>query len=121
MSEASKVPLEHTFNNHDNYSADWCFNTRTPDKGKTYNETDTEFRCKQKDNQLYNLLKKTILPSQTDKVLKESLHMFDTQANEKMNNVIANLAPKNKTVVHIMSLNNRISCVVVMSIFGFKT
>ena len=28
---------------------------------------------------MYNLLKKTILPFQTDKVLKESLHMFDTQ------------------------------------------
>ena len=38
-----------------------------------------------------------------------------------MNNVIAYVAPKNKTVAHIMSLNNRISCVVGISIFGFKT
>ena len=38
-----------------------------------------------------------------------------------MNNVIAYVAPKNKTMAHSMSLNNRISCVVGISIFGFKT
>ena len=38
-----------------------------------------------------------------------------------MNNVIAYVAPKNKMMAHIMSLNNRISCVVGISIFGFKT
>ena len=49
------------------------------EEGKAYNETDNKFRCKQNDNQLYNLLKNTIFPFQTDKVLKESLHMFDTK------------------------------------------
>ena len=38
-----------------------------------------------------------------------------------MNNVIAFVAPKNKTLAHRMSLNNRISCLVGISIFGFKT
>ena len=38
-----------------------------------------------------------------------------------MKNVIAYVAPKNKTMAHSMSLNNRISCVVGVSIFGFKT
>ena len=38
-----------------------------------------------------------------------------------MKNVIAYVAQKNKTVAHSMSLNNRISCVVGISIFGFKT
>ena len=37
-----------------------------------------------------------------------------------MNNVIAYVVPRNKAVVHSMSLNNRISCVVGISIFGFK-
>ena len=68
---------------------------------------------------MYNILKKNIFPFQTDKVFKESLHIFDTQ-NESMNNVVAYVAPKNKTMSHITSLNNRISCVVVISIFGFK-
>ena len=47
--------------------------------------------------------------------------MFDTQKNEQMNNVIAYVAPKNNMMAHNMSLNNRISCVVGISIFGFKT
>ena len=47
--------------------------------------------------------------------------MFDTQKNELMNNVIAYVAPKNKTMAHSMSLNNRISCFVGISIFEFKT
>ena len=36
-------------------------------------------------------------------------------------NVISYVGPKNKTMGHIMSLNNRISCVVGISIFGFNT
>ena len=38
-----------------------------------------------------------------------------------MNNVISYVGPKNKTMAHIMILNNRISCVLGISIFGFKT
>ena len=38
-----------------------------------------------------------------------------------MNNVIAYVAQKNKTMAHIMSLNNRIYSVVVIFILGFKT
>ena len=75
--------------------------------------------AKKNDNQLYNLLKKTLLPFQTDKFLKESLHIFDKK-NESMNNVIAYVAPKNKAMAHNMSLNSRILCVVGISIFGFK-
>ena len=41
--------------------------------------------------------------------------------NESMKNVIANVAPKNKTMAHRTSLNNMILCVVGISIFGFKT
>ena len=46
--------------------------------------------------------------------------MFDTQKNESINNVIAYVAPKKKTMAHSMSLNNRILCIVGISIFGFK-
>ena len=60
LSEASKVPLEHMSNSHDNCSTYWCFKTREPEEGKTSNETDGKFRCKQNDNQLYNFMKKTL-------------------------------------------------------------
>ena len=38
-----------------------------------------------------------------------------------MNNVIAYVVPRIKTMAHRMGLNNRISCVVGISIFRFKT
>ena len=38
-----------------------------------------------------------------------------------MKNVIAYVAPKNKTMLHSMILKNRIYCVVGISIFAFKT
>ena len=47
--------------------------------------------------------------------------MFGTQKNESMNNVIAYVVPKNKAMAHSMRLDNRISCVVGISIFRFKT
>ena len=73
MSAASKVPLEHMFNCHENFSAEWCFKTRSSEEGKTHNDKDDEFRCKQNDNQLYNVLKKKFFLFQTDEVLKESV------------------------------------------------
>ena len=79
LSEAIKVPLKHMFNRHENCSAEWCLKTRSSEEGKTHNERDDESRCKKNDNQLYNLLKKTLFLFQTEKVLKESLHMFDTK------------------------------------------
>ena len=94
LSEASKVPLEHMFNSHDNCSTEKWFKTRAPEELNTYNKTYDKFCCKQNDNQMYNFLKNTIFQFQTDKVLNESLHMFDTKKNESMNNVIAYVAPK---------------------------
>ena len=38
-----------------------------------------------------------------------------------MNNVIAYVEPKNKTMAYSMTLNNRISCIVGISVFRFKT
>ena len=37
-----------------------------------------------------------------------------------MNNAIAYVAPNNKMIAHIIILNNKISCVVGISIFGFN-
>ena len=109
------------FNSHGNGSAECCFKKIASEEGKTYNGKDDGFLCKQNNNQMYNLLRKNLLLFQTDKVLKQSLHMLGTQKNESTNNVIAYVAPKNKMMAHSISLNNGILCVVGISIFGFKT
>ena len=46
--------------------------------------------------------------------------MFGTQNNDSTSNAISYIAPKNKTMAQKVSINNRISCVVVISIFGFN-
>ena len=79
LRQASKVPLVHMFINHVKCSAEWCFNTRASEECKEYNYKDNELRCKENYNHVYNLLKNTLVPFQTDKVPRESLHMFDTQ------------------------------------------
>ena len=121
FSEEIKVFLEHMFNSHDNCSAEWCFKTRASEERKTYTKRDDEFCCKQNDNNLYNILNMNISPFQTDKVIKSHCICLIHKKNESMNNVIACVAPKSNTMAQSMSLNNRISCVVGMSIFGFKT
>ena len=108
------------YNNHDNCSAEWCFKTRASAEGKEYNKKHNAFYCKENFNQVYNILKNTIFPFQTDEVMRESLHMFDTKNNESTNNAIKYIETKNKTMIHIMRLNNRISCVEGISIFKFK-
>ena len=60
LSEAREVTLEHMFNSNENISVEWCFNTRAPEEGEICNDKNDEFNCKQNDNKLYNLLKKTI-------------------------------------------------------------
>ena len=57
---------------------------------------------------------------QTDEVLRESLNMFETQKKKLTDNETTYVAPKNKTMAHSMSLKNRVSCVVVISIFGLN-
>ena len=48
-------------------------------KKERHTKKETTNYAVKKDNQLYNILKKTLFLFQTDKVLKDSLHMFDTQ------------------------------------------
>ena len=48
LSEASKVPLEHMFNNNDICSAGCYFKTRESQEGNIYNNKDDESICKKK-------------------------------------------------------------------------
>ena len=109
------------FNNHDNCSAEWCFKTRASEEGNAYNNKDDEISLQTKRQPYIQTSETYSFPVSNIQLLKESLHIIYTQKNELMNNVITYVAPKIKTMAHSMSLNNRISCVVVISIFGFNT
>ena len=70
LSEASKITIEHMFNSHSKFSADWWFKTRASEEWKTYNDKEDKLRCIQNDNQPYNIVKKNPFPFQIDKDLK---------------------------------------------------
>ena len=40
LSKASKVPVEHMCNKHEDFSAEWYFKTRASEEVNTYNDKD---------------------------------------------------------------------------------
>ena len=61
---------------------------------------------------LFDLFMKTLAPYITPERLLESLHSFETQLNETLNNVVARYAPKNRSYGTTMTLSNRIAIIV---------
>ena len=58
LREASKVPLEHMFKNHEHCSTASCFKIRASVEVKEQNDKDNELYCKKNDTQMYNILKR---------------------------------------------------------------
>ena len=76
------------------------------------------YRNKYNDAKVYNQIKKAYLPYTTEARLKESLHLYDTQKNEDMNNSIAKYAPKTKRYGMTISLTNRVMIAIGVSNLG---
>ena len=70
------------------------------------------YRSQTEHKELFDILTKTYAPYITLERLIESLHLFDTQLNEALNNIVARYAPKNRTYRTTMSLSNRIAIVI---------
>ena len=66
------------------------------------------YRCKRKGKKLYLHTWKVYEPFTTPKRLQESLHLFDTQGNEAMNESVGKYAPKTNTYGMTISLTNRV-------------
>ena len=89
--------VEHLFNHHEYCDEKWCqpkLNARLKRKEEG---SQSHYRCKEKDKELYTQIWKAYRPFTTPTRLKESLHDFDTQKNEAMNASIAKYATKTKT------------------------
>ena len=129
----AKAVLEHLFNDHTYCDPKWCVPLRlSQDYEQDSNENivdiaedimepnhenidsnkDKYYRSKTEHSELYSQMKKAYEPYVTPERLKESLHPFDTQLNESLNNVVAKYAPKNRTYATSMSLSNRVMIVV---------
>ena len=131
--QKAKAVIYHMFNEHRFCDPAWCKPLRMEQKcsadGVDDSSTSDEnsqvisdeedidkkvsyYRSMTKHKALFDLLWKTYQPYITPERLIESMHEFDTQLNEALNNVVARYAPKNRTYGTTMSLSNRISIVI---------
>ena len=115
-----EAPLEHMFDNHEHCDHQWCLKKSAAKEGKQYNAAEAEFPWKTSHKGIYDILKRTLAQFQMEERIFESLHRFDTQMNEALNNTIAHLCPKIKSFSSTTSLCNRISRVIGASIINFE-
>jgi hypothetical protein len=114
--------LEHHFENHVYCDGSWCAR-----KSKSAKQLEAErrqpgryYRCKERDSEKYKLLKLIVDKYITIKKLKEVAHGYSTQQNESLNNQIAWLAQKNKTLSGSCSLSNRVHLALGITSIGYK-
>ena len=94
MIRAAKAPLDHIFNDH-KYCGDWCLAVKAKKQGKIYNNP-RGWLCKEKNKKEYNQIHEIVSKYGDRFFLKQSLHPFDTQTNEALNQAQACLTPKSK-------------------------
>jgi hypothetical protein len=118
----AKAVLEHHFENHEWCDASWC-----PRKSKSSSELAKErtqcgkyYRCKERDKEEYDLLKSILDKYISLEKLREVAHGFSTQMNESMNNTIAWMAQKNKTLSGSVALSVRIHLAVGITLVGYE-
>eukprot|EP00957_Ditylum_brightwellii_P102121 7784653-Ditylum_brightwellii.AAC.1 len=115
---ASHAPIEHLFNNH-YYCGQWCKRKREVAKLKedeiansTDNDKNIIYRYRQRDVNLYKIMREAYVIFQTKEVLEQSHCPFDMQKNKGMNLTAARYAPKTRCYSTTMLLQIRISIAV---------
>lgn len=53
-------------------------------------------------------------------MLKQAYHQYNSQKNESINQLIATVAPKNKTFSKTKSLEDRINLVIILDSIGYE-
>ena len=142
MSKAAKAVIDHSFNYHEYCSEEWCLPKLEEKQKKNlpscpdsksngslglphpYPPSDkpkrrpSYYRDKKIDKRLYDQMWSLYEPCILPHRLAESLHPYDTQLNESMNQVIAKYAPKNKSFGTSMALTHRVSVAIGIHNYG---
>ena len=141
MKKGATAVIEHMWDEHEYCSVDWCralkleeaimhntnlplvtdpttngrpdSPTHSPEPQRPHElETSSFYRSKDTDNQLYQQMWEAYGPCILPHRLRESLHPYDTQTNESLNNMVAKYAPKTKSLGTTMALTHRINVVI---------
>ena len=112
----AKAVVEHHFDNHE-FCGDFC--KRKKETAEERELTRKRYRDKQVDPVLHEQLTAILAKFISLSRLEEIVHPYNTQRNESLNSFIAWFAPKHRTYSRSMSLENRISIAVGITIFGY--
>ena len=82
-------------------------------------ERPSYYRNKDTDSELYNQLWEVYEPCILPHRLLELLHLYDTQVNEAMNQLVAKFAPKNECLGTSMALTHRVYVAVGIHNLGY--
>ena len=113
--EAARAVVQHHFDNHQ-YCGEWC--KRRLLTAAQLEASTKYYRCKQKDADLYKVLRSQLDRFMTLKAMKEISHGHDTQVNESLNCTVSWNAPKNKVYSSSGSLKNRLALAVCIHSIG---
>ena len=111
--KAMNAALLHLGNDHSDCDGSWC-----KYKAGTLRKVDNK-RSLLRERKRYKNLLQVHQTYTTDDMLKMSYHPFDSQKNEAFNAKVAVVAPKTKTFCKTMSLNDRISLVIIEDSVGY--
>ena len=101
------APLEHSFNNHAFCSDKWCRSLQAKAIGTEYSPP-IPYLSKSVNCDIYDQLKSVFDKFTAPEVIRESIHLLNTQKNEAFNNVAACLSPKKKYLAESVSLISRL-------------
>jgi hypothetical protein len=118
----AKAVLEHHFEHHKHCDSSWCHrkNMSAGELNKDRGKKGKYYRCKERDSREYELLKSIVDKYTSIERLREVAHGHSTQMNESMNNTIAWLAQKNKTLSGSVALSLRIHLAVGINLVGYE-
>ena len=138
MRIAKNAVIDHSFDFHEYCSTQWCLPKKEQEERKNLPDVESEghlglchpcpphhkpkrpsyYRCMIADAPLRKQMWSIFGPCVTDPKLEESLHNFETQTNEMMNQVIAKYCPKHKFLGSTMALTHRIAVAVSIHNYG---
>ena len=90
----SKAPLEHCFNNHEYCKKTWCYKLQADEKGLIYRPPPNRPFYNKETAQCISKLSDCLATFNTEESIRESMHPYDTQLNESLNQSIGQICPK---------------------------
>ena len=93
----AQAVLEHMFNNHTHCNSQWCLALRAQEEGKQYTHPSGWLSHNvPEEKKIYTQLKEIVDVYGGEFYLWQSMHPFNTQTNEALNQAQAMLTPKAK-------------------------